>query len=219
MKTFLNKVKEKYATKYKRTDIIHFVGKDLPFSYRVLAVPTQILQYNQPLDDKQKNIEYFNKISEGTYIVLHTCEFGELRMYQQVIAFINEEDKEKPIKFSYVFYPTEVDGKEAIQNFHMWREHDFKYKIENLSLRQYCIFKALLPEVDTIISADQHTPDGENAAKRTAIEGLDHKLFVYILDDQGKLTRLEKKEDLDNLWGPTKLHGKKLTVISRISLD
>lgn len=110
-----------------------------------------------------------------------------------------------------VFYPTEIDGKDAIQNFFMWRAQDFRYKIEGLSLRQYCIFKVLLPEVNTIISA---APDGENAAKRTAIEGLSHSLFVYILDEQGRLTHLEKKEDLEH----TKLHGKKLTVISRVSL-
>ena len=109
MNTFLQKVKESYKLKEKRTDIIHFVGKHLPF-YRTLAVPTQILPYDQPLDDKQKNIEFFEKISEGDFIVLHTCELGELRMYQQVIAFINDKE-DKPIKYFYVFYPTEVDGK------------------------------------------------------------------------------------------------------------
>lgn len=218
MNTFLKKIKEAYQPKIKRPDIVHFVGKHLPFSYRTLAAPTQILPYDQPLEDKQKNIDFFKKISEGNFIVLHTCELGELRMYQQVIAFVNDK-QDKPIKFFYVFYPTEIDGKEVIQNFFMWRERDFRYKINGLSLRQYCIFKVLLPEVNTIISADQHTPDGENAAKRTALEGLEHKLFVYILDEQEKLTPLEKKEDLEKLWGATKLHGKKLTVISRVPLN
>lgn len=202
-----------------RPSAINNIAKQLPISYRIKAAPIQILDYDHPLDDKAKNLSRFNEINSEKYQLLCKTPDGELRFYQQVIALINEND-EKPIKFFYVFFPTTLDGEEALQNFYMWRDKTTNTKIEGLSLRNYCVFKVLLPNVSILISADQHTEAGENASKNLLREALARQLYVYYTTEKGELKRFfDLKEIGDNFWGATLTHGKRLTVISNHELD
>ena len=101
----------------KRPEIINHIAKKLPFSYRIQSAPIQILDYDHPLNDKLENTQMLEKLNADEFLILYDCADGQLRFYQQVIALVDETDKEKPIKFMYVFFPTKLDGEEAIQNF------------------------------------------------------------------------------------------------------
>jgi hypothetical protein len=211
---------ERIRVATKRPDVINYIAKKLPFSYRIQSAPIQILDYDHPLDDKSENLKMLEKLNTDDYLVLHDSAEGQLRFYQQVIALVSEADKKKPIKFLYVFFPTTLDGEEALQNFYMWRDKAINTKIEGLSLRNYCVFNVLLPEVHIIISADQHTEAGENASKSLLKEALKRKLFVYYTTEKGKLKRFFNLDELGlNFWGATTHHGKRLTVISDHELD
>jgi hypothetical protein len=203
----------------KRPDMVNRIAKHLPISYRIKAAPIQILDYDHPLNEVSENIKMFKTISEGGYHLLHKCPEGELRFYQQVIALVDEAE-EKPIKFFYVFFPTAIDGEEAIQNFYMWRDKSINTKIDGLSLRNYCIFKVLLPNVNIIISAEKHTEAGENASKSLLREALKRQLYVYYTTEKGDLKRFFDLKDVDtNFWGTTETHGKRLTIISDHELN
>jgi hypothetical protein len=211
---------ERIRVATKRPDIVNYIAKKLPFSYRIQSAPIQILDYDHPLDDKSENLKMLEKLNKDDYLVLHDSAEGQLRFYQQVIALVDDADREKPIKFLYVFFPTTLDGKEALQNFYMWRDKSINTKIEGLSLRNYCVFNVLLPEVHIIISADQHTEAGENASKSLLKEALGRKLFVYYTTEKGKLKRFFSLDELGlNFWGATTHHGKRLTVISDHELE
>jgi len=204
----------------KRPDIINYIAKKLPFSYRIQAAPIQILDYNHPLNDKLENLQMLERLNADEYLILHDCADGQLRFYQQVIALVDETDKEKPIKFIYVFFPTTLDGDEAIQNFYMWRNNTTNTKIEGLSLRNYCVFNVLLPDVHILISADQHTEAGENALKSLLKEALKRELFIYYTTEKNELKRFFDLKELDsNFWGTATRHGKRLTVISDHELE
>lgn len=203
-----------------RPEIVNHIAKKLPFSYRIQSAPIQILDYDHPLDDASKNLEMLEKLNADEYLVLHDCEDGQLRFYQQVIALVDDMDKNKPIKFMYVFFPNTLDGKEALQNFYMWRDKTTNTKIDGISLRNYCVFNVLLPEVHIIISADQHTEAGENASKSLLREALKRKLFVYYTTEKGELKRFFDLSELESgFWGTTTKHGKRLTVISDHDLE
>jgi hypothetical protein len=211
---------ERIQVATKRPDIVNYIAKKLPFSYRIQSAPIQILDYDHPLDDKSENLKMLEKLNTDDYLVLHDSAEGQLRFYQQVIALVDEADREKPIKFLYVFFPTTLDGKEALQNFYMWRDKSVNTKIEGLSLRNYCVFNVLLPEVHILISADQHTEAGENASKSLLKEALKRKLFVYYTTEKGRLERFFSSDELgSDFWDATTHHGKRLTVISDHELD
>jgi hypothetical protein len=205
----------------KRTDFVNSFCKHLPLRYRIGATPLRVPNFQHNFNISQKNIDMLTELEKHERLLLHTSKEGELRFYPQAIVLIDKANEKYPISFFYGFQPTEIDGKEAIQNLYMWRSPLVKdFKIDGLSLRSYCAFNILLPNVGIIISAEEHTEAGERAAKSQLKEAISKNLFIYYEDETGNLKEISKADEIDKLdiWGDTSQHRKRLTVISTTEL-
>ena len=80
----------------------------------------------------------------------------------------------------------------------------------------YCLFKILLPRYKIVVGSDEHTPDGERAAKNHVKYALKHGFYVYVRDSHNQLHDINNHEIIEkktNLFWGTKPENKEHLII------
>lgn len=188
----------------------------LEAKYSVKATPQRVADFSHHLDDTIKNQKFFEFLGTKSYETLHTSDRGELRLYDTAFIFL-DGNKSSPIAFGYFFHTESLLGKLVAQEDHIvCLERARDIRIDGLPLGAYCMWKILLPRYKTVISATQHTSDGEKWFKRQLQEAVTKGLHVYQANSAGIIFDANTHEEtkIRHMWGADVEYRKRLFILS-----
>ena len=184
--------------------------------YTVKATPQRVADFAHHLDDVGKNQKFLEFLSKKSYETIYMIDRGELRLYDTAFIFI-DGNKNNPIAFGYFFHTESLLGKVVAQEDHIvCLERARDIRIEGLPLGDYCLWKVLLPRYKTLISATQHTLDGEEWFKRQLQEAITKGLHVYQVNSAGVIFDANTREEtkIRHMWGDDPEYRKRLFILS-----
>lgn len=185
----------------------------------VSASPLRVDFLVHDLETKSKsNQEAANVLVKEKHTVLHRFDDGDLALYTDAIVLI-ASDKEFPIKFFCNWKRILFNKKPAIQTKQIWCDQAYRHlRISGSPLSGYCLFNVLLPKYKIVVGSDEHSPDGERAAKNHIKYALKQGVYVYVKDEHNKFYDLTTHEiveqDSDLFWGTTPEHKERIFIFS-----
>lgn len=186
--SFLEKLEKKYHAKF------------------VTASPLRVDFFTHDLEtDPDSNSKAATDLLTGDHTLIKQLQEGNLLLCKDGIIFLTE-DEEFPIKFFCAWKHFLVAKNPAIQSKFVWCDKNYrKIRVEDKPLAAYCLFDILLPKYKIVVSADEHTPDGERLEKNQIKHAIHQGIFVYVKDENNQIFKLEEPnvviEDADIFWG------------------
>jgi len=185
----------------------------------VSATPLRVDFLTSDLETKsESNREAASMLSKETHTVLHHFDSDDLNLYPDAIVLITS-DKKFPIKFFCDWKHILFNKNPAIQTKHIWCDKAYRHlRINKIPLGGYCLFNVLLPKYKIVVGADEHSPDGERAAKNHVKYALKQGIYVYVKDEHNKFYDLTNHEiveqDADLFWGTKPEYKERLFIFS-----
>ena len=193
----------------------------LKAKYVIKAAPQRVEDFVHHLNDAEKNQAFLDFLATKQFETLHTSNRGELRLYDTAFIFL-DGDKTHPIAFGYFFHSENLLGKNVAQEDHIVCLDRVKdVRIEGLPIGAYCLWRVLLPRYKTVISAIQHTADGERWFKRQLKEAVKNGLHVYQVNAAGVIfdANTDEETSIRHMWGDDPEYQKRLFILSLDSLS
>jgi hypothetical protein len=200
--SFLEMLKTKYNAKF------------------IAASPARVDFFSHALEtDPKANREAAKDLLSGDHKLLRRIPEGDLVLCNDGIVFVKDDDS-FPVKFFCAWKTLLVFKKPAVQPRMAWCDKESrKLRIDGKPLASYCLFDVLLPKYGIVLSADEHTPDGERLEKNQIRHASDQGIFVYCKDENNHVFDLEDPgvvfDHADMFWGHAPEHGKRLFIYSR----
>jgi len=185
----------------------------------VSSSPLRVDYLISDLETKSKsNQEATNVLSKEKHTVLHHLDDGDLNLYTDAIVLITKETK-FPIRFFCDWKRIIFNKEPAIQTKQIWCDKAYRHiRIDGTPLGGYCLFNVLLPKYRIVVGSDEHSPDGERAAKNNVKYALKQGVYVYVKDEDNKLYDLTNNEiverDADLFWGTKPKYKERLFIFS-----
>jgi hypothetical protein len=152
------------------------------------------------------------------HTVLHRFDDAVLNLYNGSVVLITQ-DSEFPVRFFCNWKHILFNKKPAVQTKQVWCDPDWRrLRINGAPLGSHCLFEVLLPKYRIVVGADEHTPDGERAAKNHVKHALKQGIHVYAKDEHDKFYEVATGEiveqDADLFWGASPEYRERLFVFS-----
>lgn len=185
----------------------------------VTSAPLRVDFFTHALEtDPEANSRAAKDLLAGKHETLLELPRGKLISCKDGIIFLTE-DGGFPIKFFCAWKSMLVKGKPAIQSKFVWCDEKYRdVRIGGKPLAPYCLFNVLLPLYQIVVSADEHTPDGERLEKNQIRHARAEGIFVYVRDEGGKVFSVENPaivlDDSDLFWGYSPAHKEQLFIFS-----
>lgn len=185
----------------------------------VSASPLRVDFFSSDLETKsESNQEAAHLLAKEKHTVLHRFDDGDLNLYPDAIVLITS-DKKYPIKFFCTWKHILFNKKPAIQTKQIWCDKSYRHlRLNSIPLGGYCLFNVLLPKYKIVVGADEHSPDGEKAAKHHIKHALTQGIYVYVKDEYNKFYDLTNHEIVENnadlFWGLKPEYKNRLIIFS-----
>lgn len=199
--SFLTKLKTKYRARF------------------ITAAPLRVDFFSHALEeDAEANRQAAHDLLAGPHHILTETPDGKLIACNDGVIFL-VDGVEFPIKFFCAWKALLVKKKPAVQAKFVWCDQQYrKLRLNGKPLGAYCLFDVLLPRHQIVVSADQHTPDGERWEKNQIQYAKQNSIHVYVRDENDKLFSLDDPsqvlDDADLFWGYAPEHRRRLFIYS-----
>jgi hypothetical protein len=166
----------------------------------------------------ESNREAAEVLLKEKHTLLNRLNEGDLCLYSDAIVLITKDTK-FPIKFFCDWKYIMFKGVPAIQTKQIWCDEEYRnLRIDGKPLGGYCLFNVLLPKYKIVVGSDEHTADGEKAAKNHVKYALQQGIFVYVKDEHNDLYDLKNHEILEQdanlFWGTKPEYKERLLIFS-----
>lgn len=185
----------------------------------VTATPLRVDFFEHDLEKSpESNSEAAKALLAGEHQVLDKIPEGNLLLCKDGIVLLTN-DAHFPIKFFCAWTPILVTKKPAIQSKLVWCDREYrKVRVAGKPLASYCLFDVMLPRYKIVMSADEHTPDGERLVKNQIKHAVANGIFVYAKDEYNQITRVEDPrvvlDHADVFWGTSPEYKERLFIYS-----
>jgi hypothetical protein len=170
----------------------------------------------------ESNQEAAGVLLKEKHTTLHHLSEGDLNLYADAIVLITKDPK-FPIKFFCDWKHIMFKKMPAIQTKQIWCDQEYRnLRIEGSPLGGFCLFNILLPKYKIVVGSDEHTADGERAAKNHAKHALKQGIYVYVKDEHNDFYDLKNHEILEQdanlFWGTKPEYKERLLIFSTENL-
>jgi hypothetical protein len=195
---------------------------DLKLKYNatmVSAAPLRVDFFSHKLqDDAAANKQAADELEKRESIELKKIDSARLLAFQDAIVLITK-DSSFPIKFFCAWKSILVKKRPAIQSVFVWCDETYRsIKIEQKPIGAYCLFDYLLPKFRIVVSADEHTADGERFEKNQIKYALSNNILVYAKDEHNEFYQLDNPsvvlDNSDIFWGYRPEHKQRVFIYS-----
>jgi hypothetical protein len=185
----------------------------------VSASPLRVDFLTSDLETKpESNQEAADVLSKEKHTVLHHFDEGDLNLYSDAIVLLTN-NKKFPIKFFCGWKRILFSKNPAVQTKQIWCDRAYRHlRINGTPLGGYCLFNVLLPKYKIVVGSDEHSPDGERAAKQHVRYALKQGIYVYVKDEHNKFYDLTSHEIIEQdaalFWGAKPEYKERLFIFS-----
>ena len=196
--------------------------EDLTTKYNarfITATPLRVDFFKHELETSSKaNNEAVKTLLANEHELLTTLPAGDLIHCKEGIILLTK-DPVFPIKFFCAWKPLLIKKKSAIHAKLVWCDQAYRnFRVNSKPLAAYCLFDVLLPKYHIILSAEEHTADGEKLEKNQIKYAVAHGINVYVNDETNNIFSIEDTTVLfdatDLFWGYSPAHAQRLFIYS-----
>lgn len=203
--SFLDKLKNKYDAKM------------------ILGSPLRVDFFNHKIQDSSEaNKQAAADITKMEHRTLKELPEGKLLACYDALILVTE-DSEFPIKFFCAWKHILVMKKPAIESVFIWCDEKYRsVRVDQVPIGAYCLFEYLIPKHKIVVSANEHTADGERFEKTQIKHALAKNILVYIKDEHNQFYQLDDPSTVtdaaDVFWGYLPEHKQRVFVYSTENL-